>query len=484
MKDISTLSKELISKLAVVYSHAVYNFGIDPVKASEKKQRKIRKWISRQYTELEQELLKNADIFLNKKSDTEFLLFLKECLNFEEQLAKKKEEKIETDFAAFDAITKYALKKLLTQEFWPHIKFVGNDIQIIVDSITALNISAFEITLTFKNAENVPKGKEYFYCKNTYFELRKDGKFYFCGEIEDLEEEKDINFSLAFESVKAEIKIYNSCSNLLFWANPWEILQAASLGIKMKFDLSANYCNEKEKELLPLVEEIAALEYREYFTETLKQKNFSFNTLKGLAVKYNYKKVKVLLERLERINSDSYKFYEIGRKLISILCLRQYEPLWREIYNKIMESQKEYPSKTEYLCNKQLLADVRKNIQKYMELKGYKGTYPDFVKYEKLKGLHLEESYNVTYFVGMEKRVVYRIYCNEFYNENEELTVQFICGTVFLKKHESEKDIDIYGCSFNANGKRLLKIGKYVEFKNNVSEEELELPINIAVKKA
>ena len=53
-----------------------------------------------------------------------------------------------------------------------------------------------------------------------------------------------------------------------------------------------------------------------------------------------------------------------------------------------------------------------------MELKGYKGTYPDFVKYEKLKGLHLEESYNVTYFVGMEKRVVYRIYCNEFYNEN------------------------------------------------------------------
>ncbi len=84
----------------------------------------------------------------------------------------------------------------------------------------------------------------------------------------------------------------------------------------------------------------------------------------------------------------------------------------------------------------------------------------------------------------MEKRVVYRIYCNEFYNENEELTVQFICGTAFLKKHESEKDIDIYGCSFNAKEKRLLKIGKYVEFKNNVSEEELELPINIAVKKA
>ena len=100
--------------------------------------------------------------------------------------------------------------------------------------------------------------------------------------------------------------------------------------------------------------------------------------------------MKVLLERLEKNNPDSYKFYEIGRKLISILCLRQYEPLWREIYNKITESQKEYPSKTEYLCNKQLLADVRKNIQKYMELKGYKGTYPDFVKYGKLKGLHLE----------------------------------------------------------------------------------------------
>ena len=63
MIDISQISCEHISRLAAAYLHASFIFGVDPAEASVQKQRKIRKWISRQYIELVYDLPDEAHNF-------------------------------------------------------------------------------------------------------------------------------------------------------------------------------------------------------------------------------------------------------------------------------------------------------------------------------------------------------------------------------------------------------------------------------------
>lgn len=478
MIDISKLSSEHISKLAGAYLHATFVFSTDPIAASESKQRKIRKWVNNQYIELVHELPKEANIFSIENSDKDVLLLLKECVDFGKSIAKEKENKFELDFAVVDEAAKSALKKLLELEFWPKIKIVGSDLKIITD-----DTPAFRRILTLKNVDAVPMGKEGYYCQNLGMVLKKEqNRFGFYGELEDPIEELAIPFALTFENAEAEVEIYNSCNNMTFWENPWDFLRTISFAIGMKEDLPGDYCNAKEKELLPLIKEIVALEC---WMELPEQKLLSFGELKKSAHKHGYNKVEITLGKLETIKPGDSEFYKTVKKLVASLCDKQCEPLWREIYNKIAESQAEYPNKVDSLCDKEFLMSVRNDIQTLMESKGYLGTYPDFVKNGVLNGIHLEHSYNMTYFVGMEKRAQYHIHCYESFEENDYLTIQFLCGTAFLKKDEQETDI--YDCLFNAKGRRLFHTVDHcipLQTEEDTEADNLEISISIAVKKA
>ena len=121
MIDISKLDGELISKLAATYLHAYFIFGVEPIKASKHKQRKIRKWITNQYIELVQTLPQEANVFSTENSDNDVLLFLKECVDFCNTISEEKENKFESDFATVDKAVKSGLKKLLELELWPEI---------------------------------------------------------------------------------------------------------------------------------------------------------------------------------------------------------------------------------------------------------------------------------------------------------------------------------------------------------------------------
>lgn len=478
MIDISKLKGEYISKLAGAYLHATFVFGTDPIEASKMKQRKIKKWISNQYIELVHELPEETNIFSKENSNKDVLLFLKECVDLGKSTAKEKENKFEVDFAVMDEAAKSALKKLLELEFWPKIKAIGSDIKIVTD-----DTSAFRRILTLKNADAVPIGKEGYYCQNLGMILKKEqNRFCFYGELEDPVEELTIPFALTFENAEAEVEIYNSCNNMTFWENPWDFLRTISFSIGMKADLPGDYCNAKEKELLPIIKEIVALEY---WMELPEQELFSFSELKKLAHQYGYNKAEIMLGKLETIKPGDNAFYKTVKKLIAILCEKQCEPLWREIYNKITESQTEYQNKVDSLCDKELLMSIRNDIQELMESKGYIGTYPDYVKDGVLNGIHLEHSYNMTYFVGMEKRAQYHIHCYESFEENDYLTIQFLCGTAFLKKGEQETDI--YDCLFNAKGRRLFHtVHHYIplQTEEDAEADNLETSVTIAVKKA
>lgn len=406
--------------------------------------------------------------------------YLHATFDLGKSIAKEKENKFELDFVALDASSKSALKHLLEIEFWPEIKVVGSDIKIITD-----DTPAFRRILTLKNTDAVPMGKEGHCCQNLAMVLNKEkNRFCFYGELEDPVDELVVPFALTFENAEVEIEVYNSCSNMTLWGNPWDFLRTISFAISMKADLPGDYCNAKEKELLPLIKEIVALEY---WMELPEQELFSFRELKKSAHHYGYNKAEILLNKLETIKPGDNGFYKTVKKLITILCEKQCEPLWRDIYNKIAKSQAEYPNKVDSLCDKELLINVRNDIQRLMESKGYIGTYPDFVKHSVLNGIHLEHSYNMTYFVGMEKRAVYHIHCYESFEENDYLSIQFLCGTAFLKRNEAETDVDVYDCLFNAKGRRFFHtVHHYIplQIKEDTQADNLETSITIAVKKA
>lgn len=371
-----------------------------------------------------------------------------------------------------DVEVKSTLERLLEIDIWPEIEVVGNDIKIIIDDTTA-----FRRILTLENVDSVPIGKEGYYCQNLELVFKKEeGRVCLFGELEDpLYEKMEEKFGLTFEKAKVTVEVYNSCSNTEFYENPWCFLSKISFAIGRKADLLGEYCNSKEKELLPIIKEIVALNY---WMESAEHEYKSFWKLKTLANKFGYENVEKLLTKLETIKSGETAFDKTAKKLLTLLCEQKYEPMWRELYNKIEASQVDYPNKVETLYDRKVLVEIRKDIQNLMETKGYIGIYPDFVKGGILRGIHLEQSYGMTYFVGMEKKAQYYIHCCESCEERDNLTIQFLCGTSFLKRDEDMSDI--FECLFNAKGRRIF----HTVYHSITLEHDLNTTVDISVKKA
>ena len=100
-------------------------------------------------------------------------------------------------------------------------------------------------------------------------------------------------------------------------------------------------------------------------------------------------------------------------------------------------------------------------------------------------GIHLADSYNMSYFVGCEKRAAHHIHCTELWF-NDHIAIEFLCGTQRLKK--GEEPTDIWTCLFNANGRRFFNSviyeSEYTDESGEVLSDDLGGRIAIAVKKA
>ena len=478
MLDITNVPQEYISDLAGAYMHATFLYEIDPLAAPAGKQRRIRKWICKNYADVIQKLPELVNISKEEHSAAQVLTLLKDCVDAIQTIRQQNEEKTEAVLASFDEDTKTALRELLGLIIWPTIRFAGKDIQIAVQ-----DTPAYRKVITLCNAEDVPKRDAGYYCNDLDLIWQKeDGRYCLHGKLEDEFYETENPFSLTFETAWVEITVYNACRNSTMEENPWTYLRSICNEIGSKAELPGNVFNDKERKLMPLIHEICGLSY---WLEFDKPKYQAFPELKALTSKYRYQKAEAMLEKLEKIETGKDKYYNIVQKLIAYLCGKKCAPLWREIYDKLSESQASYPDKAEAFGDKERLTEIRNTIQTQLEAKGYTGTYPDFVKTGPMKGIHLENSYNMSYWVGMEKRVQYHIHCTESFNDFDEFFVQFLCGTAFLKKDEQQTDI--YDCLFNANGRRLFRAEDYstaLQAGEDSEPTSLDAFIGIAVKRA
>ncbi len=472
--DVSTLDKNTIQSIAALHRQATVIFDGDPLEVSEKKQNKIRKWISNWTDRLPEDVV----AFFENGSNQDVFLFLKSCHGADEKHHQEKIDRFERDFADFNEEIKAVLKYLLTECVYLEMSVCENNLRFLLD-----DTPAFQRVLWLKNVNGVPDElKTGFYSWNTELMYDTDqGRYVFCGEAEQ-DDESELPFAITFDDAQAEVCVYNACSALSFWDNAWNFLQMVGHAVQEKSKLPGEYCNAQEREMLPLIEEIVSLEY---YIESESREPLSFKELKNLTQRYGYTKATRRLLKLETIAPCDPAFHTITKSLVQLLCKKSCEPLWREIHEHLATSQAAYPNKAEMVCPHEILDSLRADIQQQMLSHGYSGTYPHFEKIGQLKGLHLECSYDQPYFVCQENRMQSIIHCYEYFNENDGVTIQFLCGTAFLKKQESADDL--YGCLFNANGRRLFHaVHHYVPLAPDTDEQpnDLTTSVNIAVKKA
>ncbi len=474
--DISKIDIEYVELFDLCYTIALDVFNTEPISASPKMKKKIRKWFDKSYI-VGGDYPDNVMEFIGKNvSDEKLFEFLSACHHQIEINDIKEKQLFDNYTSEFNEDVKTALWDLFENDYsFCHIK--KEDKNAIIDLEFG---SSYDRTLILKNASGIPEGNYDFisFKKNA---LIKQGNEYRLTGVAENYDDSSTPFEICFTDAKIHITLFRADEQILC-DTPWLHLQSVAGDILDKCFLG-NYLNESEKELLPLIAEISKLSYWTRIPEEYESADFS--QLKSYIAKFGYTELLPLVENLEKEFFNDKKKDKAINKLVSKLNTQKYEPLWRELYNLIVKTQENYPSKEVYYFSTESLNETRKNIQNLMEHYGYSGKYPDFIKKGSTDKIHLAESYNTTYFVGHEKNVIYHIHCTEEYF-NEHLMIQFVCGTELLRKGESPGDI--YSCLFNAKGRRFFKTlsyeSGYINEKGEEDTDDLEKRVQIAVKKA
>lgn len=443
--DISKLDFNFLELFAMYYSVSCNVFDCKPEEQTHKKQAKIRKWIQKTYINGNDfpDNIKNC--LSNNVRNTDFFHFLKDCFTLVEKEGTKQEQLFNKAAVDLTQEARQALSRLL--EFGcraTNIILRDNDA-----CIKYADCSAYSGFLILKNITDVSiKNADYINFDGVGTFTKNSDGYRLIGLAEDWENDTEFPVTFNFSDVQVKTEVYNA-TTCLFNNTPWlHLVEIGADILDKQTDLYGYELNEKEKVIQPLLEEIKLIHWIYGMNEN---STVRFPMFKTYLKNFGYKKILKNIEKLENNYSDDKKKRKIINKLIFLLNQNTYEPLWREIYNKIADSQTEYPIKTDFCCNKNNLNKIREDIQQLMESHGYSGNYPDFIKIGNMKKIHIAESYGLSYFTGMEKNVQYHIHCIENYYDDQ-LTVQFLYGTAFSRKNNAVKDT--FSCTFNAKGKR------------------------------
>ncbi len=466
--DISKLNNDIIEDFGCKYFVAKYQFDVEPEKATPKMQRKIYKWLYKvffiDYSENEEQ----KAILNSFHTNAELFDFMYECSKACERIQERKKQEFNDVTADFSFEVKKAFEELSEDGYIPE------DGVIVIDNTLSFDLSGFgyhrQLILTTDKTYSFNEFN-YFLLGETKLNKTVDGYVLsFPGELKE-----DYNDSENTESTKqveifftdAKVQIDLCRSDLAYFNSPWEFLTLFVSEIIGKASLGEQYLNEKENALLPLLKEISAMWYYDRKTDS----NVNFSNIIPLLEKHKLKSVIKALEKVRKKGSALH-ILNIQQKLNRAKT----EPLWREIYEKIVDSQKDYPESAE-LYQKYDVEKVRARVEKKMHELGYEGSYPDFYKNGAMKGIHLVSSYNMSYWVGTNNNTKYFVKCLEYISDYS-CQITFLSGTALLKRGETAEDV--FSCTFNHNGKRFFKTEEWM----SDAMGSLEHFVSIATKKA
>lgn len=338
----------------------------------------------------------------------------------------------------------------------------GNDLEFVV-----LNSSAMFRSIVFHDV----------YCENTvnvferpfWIELSEYGDK-FCLEMltYDYYENEPVKTKIIFHGCQVKTQIFNAMNTINF-ADPWGYLKSIAFSIKEKEMYAREYLNDAEREIMPLINALAALPYPRQIRRTDTADYEALEPLKGLA-------------NALKVYDDVVKLIDKKKIDCMILCNKKYECLWRVIYSKISDTQREYGVSSEELYGKENAEQKREKISKFLKEAGFSGEYPDFYRDGEITKPKQISSYGMDYTVAFEKNCRFSIRCIE-----QGDSIKFICGYISLGKHPQQWS-DGFSVMFNDKGKRSFECITYSiedeELKEFINMPTLDECLNVAVKTA
>ena len=469
--DISKLNSYYIDQFSNLYCCISEFFGVIPAEASDRKLKKIRKWLIDNidsYEDCPENILKyiSSDV-----SDADFINFFKTCNDYIEENGSFRTLALTKAMEGLSDDVKTELLDLLDFGYNCFIERTDCEIKILcihcgyTCKIVLENPLEEDLESTFEYVDFVGGSIS-----------KKSDVYELCG-VTDSEDEDTYTAPVVFRFTDARVEYvaYNAFNEMWVYSTPWDYIINVARNIDCKSRAPVDLMNEKEKALLPLIAELLAL--RDFPKETQGYEVERFSNLECYANKLGFTELIPLIEKVQNERVNNSKRDTRASKLIDQLNKSKYEPLWREIYSLIKDSQEGYPIET--FKNSDELKIARAEIQKIMEENGYTGTYPDFVKIGGINGVHIAESYGISYFVANEKSVEFHLHCSECYGDNF-VTIEFLSGAKILKKSENVEDI--FSCSFDEKGRRYIYRTEYDMAEDTV--DDLAIKTNIAVKKA
>lgn len=272
--------------------------------------------------------------------------------------------------------------------------------------------------------------------------IKRGEEYQLVGEAWNEETEELSPFVIRFSHAKVEsfpCRADEDCH----LESPWWQLTLTATCIIEKYNISDELLNDGEKELLPLLAELAKLAYREELSAPWHGAGFPL--LKAYVRDAGYPELLPAIEKVEKNFSNCLYF----NKLIAKLDQVKYEPLFRGIWNKIVATQQEYPTASEIEIPHIRLAEIRDRVTKMMEKLGYSGTYPDFYKTGAVKGIHVAKSHGLDRVICGKKQAAFHIHCKEI--TGKEMQLMLFCGTQLLRKNQEPGDF--LSCMFDSRGR-------------------------------
>lgn len=465
---INKIDLNYIELFSLAYSVSKQVFEVDPIKTTPRWQKKIRKWVTKTYikdNDLPKKVLNFVD---DSKSDIEFIEFMYECFKYIEQhgtLKKQLFEKVSKDFS--EDVKKAFLHLFETVGCYEDIEKHEDKIILPLDE----TFSYKRKLILHTSKENTIDKYDLFCFDNAQISKEENGYKLIC-EAENFEEEITVPIAIFFDRATTQIDLYRA-DRRDFNDNPWEDLTLMASNILEKSYLGDEFFNQKEQELMPLLKELRALSA---WAPLYGEERPIFENLKQYIKKHNFMHLIPLVAKIVAWPKNEPVPPMILARLKNKLNEAACEPLWRELYELVADTQQGYADET-VLYDQAKLNEARAQIEDNFHKLGYKGKYPTFSKKGAIKGIRLQESYNQSYFIGLENNVEHIVECRELMIFGT-LQIQFVCGTALLKKGETITDI--YSCCFNKNGRRLFKTF-YLDVEDIKAAEQF---VKIAAKKA
>lgn len=464
--DINDVDIKYINDFSLFYNHAKLRFGKNIKNQKARKQRKFRNWISKHCISPE---YYPANIInqLNNLNDNEFILFFESCDEYIALNGDALTQQITKTCEEFPEPVKKAFFDL-----FDHENYVNSDFKIVDDilEIEVNSTASYQEKLILSGAEFSVDKKFDTFCLFDNASLTKENGIYKLTGEAALFGEDEFELSVTFTSAKTKIIIFNPINSYIN-VTPWEQLLHISLSLLHK-EYFENSLNESEIELLPLLKEIKSLLFFE-------ESEISVPVFESLIKKHGFSELLPLIKKIKTKNISNKRKTFLSQQLINELNQLKYKPLWQDIFDLISDSQKDYPFEITTKKSKDTITNFKNKVTNLMQEYGYSGVYPDYYKQSAVKGIHLFNSYNLSYTVMCEKNAVQHIHCDEFIKEKS-IDISFTYGTEFLKPNQEKNDINT--CRFNAKGKKYASDLRFTDLLDD-TKIPLEDKIKIVTKK-